>query len=157
MAIALSQLHSAFCLDICIRNVTYQYFFEPNKRRHLQSVTIPAIMTLSTSTTTSTVWIQTKTRFCQRHGDHAPDSRCQSRSPKHTKKPGKRGGKRTSGCGGLRRNMTKSERLSRKYFRICSWNCASASRWGPVLEILAYDVTWMSSAYRKQEHTQKSH
>ena len=46
------------------------------------------------------------------------------------------GEKRTglSGC-----NMMKSERLSRKYVRICFWNCASASWWGAVIERLAYD------------------
>ena len=60
-------------------------------------------------------------------------------TPRHTKKRGKRGGKRTLVPAGLRRNMTKSERLSRKYFRICSWNCASVSRRGAVLEILVYD------------------
>ena len=39
-----------------------------------------------------------------------------------------RGGKGKCGREGLRRNMSKAERLSRKHFRICSWNCASASK-----------------------------
>ena len=75
----------------------------------------------------------------KRGGKRTTGWRRQSRSPKRTKKRGKRGGKRTSGRGGLRRNMTKSERLSRKYFIICSWNCASASRRGAGLARLAYD------------------
>ena len=32
--------------------------------------------------------------------------------------------KNTGGDG----NMTKTERLSKKYFRICNWNCASVKR-----------------------------
>ena len=35
--------------------------------------------------------------------------------------------------------MTKAERLSRKRFRVCSWNFVSASERGAVVERLAYD------------------
>ena len=86
-------------------------------------------MTLSTTPTCMNSNKNTRSR--QRHEGRATGWRRQWRSPKRTKKRGKRDGKRTSGRGGLICNMTKSERLSRKYFRICSWNCASASRREP--------------------------
>ena len=35
--------------------------------------------------------------------------------------------------------MRKADRLSKRYFRVCSWNCASASRRGAVLEKMIYD------------------
>ena len=51
----------------------------------------------------------------------------------------KRGGK-VRGCrAGKRKCQTKSERLSKKNFRICFWNCASACRRGAVLERLVHD------------------
>ena len=83
--------------------------------------------------------LNTNTRSRQRNGDRAPGWRCRSRSPKCTQKGGiKRSGEEKSGRGGLRRNMTNAERISRKYFRICSWNCANANKRGAVLERLAY-------------------
>ena len=33
----------------------------------------------------------------------------------------------------------KADRLSKRYFRICSWNCASANKRGAVLEKMVYD------------------
>ena len=39
--------------------------------------------------------------------------------------------------------MTKSKRLSRKYFRICSWNCASASKRGAGIQRLAHDFEFL--------------
>ena len=94
------------------------------------------------------------TRSRRRHGDRAPGSRRQSRSPKRTKKRKKRGGKRTSGRGGIRRNMTNSERLSRKYFKIYSLNCASDSRRGAVLERLAcgFDVLCLQKTRTRPEN-----
>ena len=35
--------------------------------------------------------------------------------------------------------MRKADRLSKRYFRVCSWNCASANRRGAVLEKIVYD------------------
>ena len=35
--------------------------------------------------------------------------------------------------------MRKADRLSKRYFRVCSWNCASANRRGAVLEKMVYD------------------
>ena len=35
--------------------------------------------------------------------------------------------------------MRKADRLSKRYFRICSWNCASANRRGVVLEKMVSD------------------
>ena len=35
--------------------------------------------------------------------------------------------------------MRKADRLSKKYFRVCSWNCANANRRGAVLEKMVYD------------------
>ena len=55
------------------------------------------------------------------------------------RKQRKRGGKRRSGRGGQRRKMRKADRLSKRYFRVCSWNCASANRRGAVLEKMVYD------------------
>ena len=82
----------------------------------------------------------TKTRSRQRNGDHAQGSRRQSESPSSTRrKQRKRGGKRRSGHGGQRRKMRKADRLSKRFFRICSWNCASAGRRGAVLEKMIYD------------------
>ena len=37
--------------------------------------------------------------------------------------------------------MRKADRLSKRYFRVCSWNCASANRRGAVLEKMAI-VVW---------------
>ena len=45
---------------------------------------------------------------------------------------------RRSGRGCRRRNMRKADRLSKMYFRMCSWNCASANRRGAVLEKMVY-------------------
>ena len=59
-------------------------------------------------------------------------------SRKRTKKWRKRGGKRKSGGGGLRHNMTKAERLSWRYFRICSRNCVSANKRGAALKRLDF-------------------
>ena len=73
----------------------------------------------------------TKTRSRQRSGDHAQGSRRQLVSPSPTRqKQRKRGGKH----GSQRRKMRKADRLSKRYFRGCSWNCASANRQGAVLE-----------------------
>ena len=36
-------------------------------------------------------------------------------------------------------NMRKADRLPKRYFRVCSWNCASANRRGAVLENVVYD------------------
>ena len=84
------------------------------------------------------VWIQIKTQVLASATGIVRQAQDVNQDSPRTKKRGKRGGKRTSGYEGLRLNMTKSECLSRKYFRICSWNCASVSRWGAVLERLAY-------------------
>ena len=35
--------------------------------------------------------------------------------------------------------MRKTDRLPKRYFRICSWSCASANRRGAVLERMVYD------------------
>ena len=35
--------------------------------------------------------------------------------------------------------MRKADRLSKRYFRVCSWNCASVNRRGAVLEKMVYD------------------
>ena len=35
--------------------------------------------------------------------------------------------------------MRKADRLSKRYFRVCSWNCTSANRRGVVLEKMVYD------------------
>ena len=56
--------------------------------------------------------------------------------PPNTNKRRERGGKGKPGCGSLGRNMITAKRLSRNYFWICPWRCASASRWGAVLEEL---------------------
>ena len=82
----------------------------------------------------------TKTRSRQRNGNHAQGSRCRLVSPNPTRrKQRKRGGKRRSGHGGQRRKNEKADRLSKRYFRVCSWNCASANRRGAVLEKMVYD------------------
>ena len=82
----------------------------------------------------------TKTRSRQYNGDHVQGSRRQLVSPSPTRrKQRKRGGKRRSGRGGQRCKMRKADRLSRRYFRVCSWNCASANRRGAVLEKMIYD------------------
>ena len=76
----------------------------------------------------------------QRNGDHAQGTRRRSVSPSQTRrKQRKRGGKRRSGCGGQRCKIRKADRLSKRYFRICSWNCASANRRGAALEKMVYD------------------
>ena len=81
-----------------------------------------------------------KTRSRQRNRDHAQGSRRRLVSPSPTlRKQRKRGGKRRSGRGGQRREMRKADRLSKRYFRVCSWNCASANRRGAVLEKMVYD------------------
>ena len=51
----------------------------------------------------------------------------------------KRGGKRRSGRDDQRCKMRKTDMLSKRYFRICSWNCASANRRSTVLEQMVYD------------------
>ena len=51
----------------------------------------------------------------------------------------KRGRKGKSGRGGLRPLKKEAKYLSRKHFTICSWNRASASKQGAVLERLACD------------------
>ena len=82
----------------------------------------------------------TKTRSRQRNWDHAQGSRRHfvSLSPTRRKQR-KRGGKRRSGRGGQRRQIRKADRLSKRYFRVCSWNCASVNRRGAVLEKMVYD------------------
>ena len=40
---------------------------------------------------------------------------------------------------GQRRKMSKADRLSKRYFRIHSWNCASANGRGAVQEQMVYD------------------
>ena len=52
--------------------------------------------------------------------------------------------------------MRKADRLSKRYFRVCSWNCASANRRGAVLEKMVYyfDVVYV---YKKQGHAQIDH
>ena len=55
------------------------------------------------------------------------------------RKQRKRGGKRRSGRGGQRCKMRKADRLSKRYFRLCSWNCASFNRRGAVLGKMVYD------------------
>ena len=83
----------------------------------------------------------TNTKSHQHNGDHAQDSRRRSVSPSPPRrKQRKRGGKRSSGRGGQRRKMRKADRLSKRYFRVCSWNCASANRRGAVLEKTVYDL-----------------
>ena len=82
----------------------------------------------------------TKTNSRQRNGDHAQGSRRRSVSPRPTQwKQRNRGGKRRSGRGRQRRKTRKADRLSKRYFRVCSWNCASATRRGAVLEKMVYD------------------
>ena len=82
----------------------------------------------------------TKTRSRQRNWDHAQGSRRQFVSPSPTRrKQRKRGRKRRSGRGGQKRQMRKADRLSKRYFRVCSWNCASVNRRGAVLEKMVYD------------------
>ena len=82
----------------------------------------------------------TKTRSRQRSGDHAQGSRRQFVSPSPTRrKQRKRGEKCRSGRGGQSRQMRKADRLSKRYFRVCSWNCASVNRRGAVLEKIVYD------------------
>ena len=36
--------------------------------------------------------------------------------------------------------MKKADRLSKRYFRICSWNCANANIRGTVLEMMVFDL-----------------
>ena len=43
------------------------------------------------------------------------------------------------GVTGYFRKVRKVDRLSKRYFRVCSWNCASANRRGAVLEKMIYD------------------
>ena len=71
----------------------------------------------------------TKTRSHQSNGDHAQGPRHWSVSPRPTRpKQRKRGGKCRSGRGRQRCKMRKADRLSKRYSRVCSWNCASANR-----------------------------
>ena len=94
----------------------------------------------------------TKTRFRQCNGDHAQGSRRRLVSPSPTRrKQRKRGGKRRSGRGGQRRKMRKADRLSKRYFRVCSWNCASALSWR------RWSTTLMWYVYKKQGHAQIDH
>ena len=81
----------------------------------------------------------TQTNSRLRNGDHALDSRHRSvsRSPTRRKQR-KRGGKGRSGPGGQGKRR-QADRLSKRYFRICSWNCASACRRSVVLEKTVYD------------------
>ena len=82
----------------------------------------------------------TKTRSRQRNGYKAEGSRRRSVTPSPTRrKQRKRGGKRRSGRGGQSRKMRKADRLSKRYFRVCSWKCVSANRRGVVLEKMVYD------------------
>ena len=82
----------------------------------------------------------TKTRSHQRDGYLANGSGRRSVSPSPTRrKQRKRGGKRRSGRCGLRCKMKTADRLSKRYFRICSWNCANTNRRGAVLEKMFYD------------------
>ena len=66
---------------------------------------------------------------------HNAHTHKQTRRRRRTKR-GKRRGKGKSGRGGLRPMRKKADRLSRKNFRICSWNCAGASKRRAVLERL---------------------
>ena len=69
------------------------------------------------------------------------------------RRQGKRGGKRTSGRSGQRRKMRKAGRLSKRYFRIYSWNCANR---GAVLEKMVYkDVVCLPPPKKKQQQQQK--
>ena len=69
----------------------------------------------------------------QQTWDCAPVSRRHSRAPKFIKKQAEK--ERWEKKIGRRCNMTKAKRLSGKHFRICSWNCASTSRRGTIIEI----------------------
>ena len=86
--------------------------------------------------------LKKNTGSCQCQGDCAPGSRCQSRSPEHKKKRGKRDGKGKLDC---RCNVMKAECLSRTHFRICFWNCASTSKWVQFcdFDVLYLQETWM--------------
>ena len=79
-------------------------------------------------------------RSRQRNGDRAQARRHSSGSQERKRKQrGKRGGRRRGCRGGHRRSQTKAERLSKKQFRVCSWNCASAKQRGEILEKLIHD------------------
>ena len=71
--------------------------------------------------------------------DHAQGSRRRSASPSLSqRKQRKRGEKHSSGRGRHRRKMSKADRLSERYFRICWQNCASANRRGAALKKTVY-------------------
>ena len=82
-----------------------------------------------------------KPRSRQRNGDRAQAGHHSGSPDVARKRRHKRGGQKKRACrAGCRRNTTKAQRLSRKYFRICSWNCASAAQRGTaVIERIAYD------------------
>ena len=77
----------------------------------------------------------TKTRSHQRNGDYAQGSRRRLVSPS----PTRRKQRKRSGLGGQRRKMRTADKLSKRYFRICSLNCAGANRRGAVLEKMTFD------------------
>ena len=72
-------------------------------------------------------------------GDRAQGPGLKSRSPTNPNHRRRKRGGRNRKRSGRKRAMTKSERLSKKYFRICSWNCASAGKRIEVIEKLACD------------------
>ena len=95
----------------------------------------------------------TKTRSRQRNWDQAQGSRRQFVSPSPTRrKQRKRGGKRSSGRGGQRRQMRKADRLSKRYFRVCSWKCEVST--DEALSWRRWSTTLMWYVYKKQGHAQ---
>ena len=49
--------------------------------------------------------------------------------------------------------MRKADRLSKKYFRICSWNCANANRRGDALEKMLYSFDMVCLQKNKDKST----
>ena len=86
----------------------------------------------------------TKTRSRQRNGDHAQGSRRRLVSPSPTRRKQRK-------RGGQRRKMRKADRLSKRYFRVCSWNCASPLSWR------RWSTTSMWHVNKKQGHAQIDH
>ena len=93
--------------------------------------------------TKNLLWIpvqKKKKKISPAQWDNAQGSRCRSVSPSPIlRNQRQRGGKRRSGHSRQRRKMRKTDRLSKRYFRVSSWNCASANRRGAVLEKMVYD------------------
>ena len=87
-----------------------------------------------------TIKKQNKTRSRQTNGAHLQGLRRRSVFSSPTRrKERKRGGIRRLGRSSQRRKIRKADRLSKRYFIICTWNCAGANRRDDVLEKMVYD------------------